>query len=79
MKKKIELKASSSIDEAWYCEETSLLSVLFKGGSLYEYKDVPLQVVLDWKHKTPAFSSGSYFYHMIRSKNYKFKEIKETI
>jgi len=62
---------SSSIDSANYDEENSILTIAFKGISVYEYYAVPLEV---WTQMLLTPSIGKFFYEHIRDK-YQYKKI----
>lgn len=62
---------SSQLKEVEYDTETSILTVTFMQGRMYEYKDVPADV---FRKLIEAESIGSFFIHNIKNK-YQFKQI----
>ena len=62
---------SSQLKEVEYDTETSILTVTFTQGRMYEYKDVPADV---FRKLIEAESIGSYFISQIKNK-YQFKQI----
>ena len=62
---------SSQLKEVEYDTETSILTVTFMQGRMYEYKDVPVDV---FRKLIEAESIGSYFISQIKNK-YQFKQI----
>lgn len=62
---------SSQLKEVEYDTETSILTVTFMQGRMYEYKDVPADV---FRKLIEAESIGSYFISQIKNK-YQFKQI----
>jgi len=56
-----------------------LLKVEFSNGAIYEYYDVPPQIVdgLLARENLPEGKPGKFFYHNIRKAGYKYKQIRE--
>lgn len=54
---------SSNIDEVGYDSESSVLEILFKNGSVYQYYDVPEAT---FHELLSAGSVGQYFHRQIR-------------
>lgn len=67
----LELKPSSNVQGAVYYPDKEYLIVSFKSGSTYAYSGVSIWVIVDWES---AASTGSYFYHNIRT-SYNFSKV----
>ncbi len=68
---KTALKPSSNVSFISYEEDTSALTVTFKDGRMYQYYDVPREVVLGFYEDK---SVGGYIYSTIRDQ-YKYEEL----
>ena len=64
---------SSNLEGVDYDPDTLTLRVMFKGGSTYEYADVPIE---EYEGLMAAESKGSYFYANIRRGGYEYTKIK---
>lgn len=58
-------RSSESLDQASYDEAEKVLTVTFKDGTSWEYRNVPRETFMGLQH---APSAGSYFYRNIRSR-----------
>lgn len=67
----LQLKASSTIQQAAYWPKKEYLVVSFKSGHTYDYQKVPLLKVLQWEQ---APSAGSFFYYNIRM-SYSYRKV----
>ena len=63
--------SSSNIESVGYDSDSLTLEVEFKGGSVYQYYDVPSHVYEDF---TSADSLGSYLHHSIK-KNFSVSKV----
>ena len=63
---------SSNIDSIGYDPDTEMLEIEFRGGTVYEYRNVPLVV---YEELMNAASHGSYFNREI-SKAYSYEKIE---
>lgn len=63
--------SSSNIDAVGYDEENDMLGVRFRGGSVYEYDDVPRE---EFENLRDAGSVGSYFRENIRER-YSYRRV----
>ena len=63
--------SSSNIDSIGYDHATEILEIEFRGGTIYEYRNVPLVV---YQELMNAASHGSYFNREI-SKRYSYERI----
>lgn len=63
---------SSNILQIGYNFSLSELKVKFKGGSIYLYSNVPVNVFLNF---TKADSIGKYFHANIKMVDYKYKKL----
>jgi len=60
---------SSNLESVGYDEETKILEIEFKGGSVYRYYNVPKDI---YDELLEAESKGKYFWRNIRNEfNYK--------
>jgi hypothetical protein len=62
---------STNISGFHYDENTKLLTVFFKSGAIYQYTDVPLEIVTAWQF---ASSAGSYHAYNIKF-NYAYQRV----
>ena len=62
---------SSHIEKARYNHETNVLTIFFKNGKMFEYKDVPSSV---WNEYRQAESVGKFINSSIKN-TYKAKEV----
>lgn len=62
---------SSNILSVGYKEDTQTLEVEFKGGTVYQYSDVPKT---EYENLINAVSVGSYFHQNIKN-NFSFNKI----
>lgn len=67
-----EAVSSSNIDSIGYDPDTEMLEIEFRGGTVYEYRNVPLVV---YEELMNAASHGSYFNREI-SKRYSYEKIE---
>ena len=51
------------------------LEVQFATGSIYKYYHVPIQ---DYRAVVLACSPGSALYHVVKTKNYEYRNVKQT-
>ncbi len=61
--KKLNLAPSSNIDMAVYRSDSSTLRVRFAAGRVYEYANVPAELVTEWEG---AESTGKFFSRSLR-------------
>lgn len=61
---------SSNIKSATYNVDTSLLSIVFNNGSIYEYEEVPWEIFVKFRL---ADSQGSFLNANVKNK-YNFKK-----
>lgn len=66
---------SSNINQVRYFEDSSVLVVKFKSGTIYAYQDVEKDVYTQFKN---AGSKGSFFISDIKGKNYNFIECTDV-
>ena len=62
---------SSNLEAVGYDQDTQEMTVEFKGGGLYKYKDVPFEV---YTELMDADSIGQLFHKLIRG-NYEFEKL----
>ena len=67
--KKLNIPQSSNILEMSYDAESKLLEVTFKGGTVYDYYDVPSEIAEKFEH---CESAGKTFTENIKRKTYKW-------
>ena len=67
---KVDIK-SSNIKMASYNTETSVLTIVFNNGNIYEYADVPWELFTKFRM---ADSQGAFLNASIKSK-YKYKKV----
>lgn len=64
---------SNNILSIGYDEQDLILEIEFKGGSIYQYLEIPLKV---FNELMTAESHGKYFANYIQKGNYKYKKVK---
>lgn len=65
---------SSNLDAIGFDPRSSRLYVRFRGGALYEYDDVPLDVFV---RLCLAPSKGSALHGLVKSKGYEYRLLEE--
>jgi len=64
--------SSSNVKGARYDEEERILEIMFKGGAIYQYYDVDVDI---WEGLLDAESKGKFVWEYIRD-NYEYNRIK---
>lgn len=77
--RKLLIKDSTSISNAWYDTNTSSLRVEFKSGCTYTYLDVTLDIIEKWQTLSalPKGSVGSQFHGLIKMGGFKYSKVGE--